>query len=470
MTERRRTSRTTINEIVYLELQPGTGGIILDASHDGLGFQAANRIRADEAIHPQSPAWSLRGSTVVGQLVWLDDTGKRGGLRFVDVPAETREDIQLWLAQSRTDLYPIEGPPPIDSPTHSARENPADFYHEAPHDTQRRETSNARHIAPEDIRTSPFAEEAAPSICATKQSRNEALNIPQISQDFHPDPNHPPSRLDDQPNAISVTPLDARPATRENIELPTSLAFPEQASTQPSSQDPFWIFSSSSVTATPSRPDLVAADKPRRGLFAVLSAAVCLFALAGISIHFFHSHKVNDLINNLRNRVASEIATEPLASDIQPASPADTEHAPSNSPNAIAEPGEPSLSNLPGTASESTELTPRRQGRKGRPAPTSRQPSPVLAAQVGGEAELDHARRYLRDASKAQRSAAVLLLWTAVGKGNIDAEIELAELYAHGDVLRKNCQQARILLKAAQARDNAVADRKLGQLPNSGCR
>ncbi len=63
------------------------------------------------------------------------------------------------------------------------------------------------------------------------------------------------------------------------------------------------------------------------------------------------------------------------------------------------------------------------------------------------------------------------LLWVAVGRGNTEAELELADLYLRGEgIPRKNCEQARILLIAASNSGNPVADQKLAELRDYGCR
>src|ERR1700689_778078 len=99
MTERRLTSRTKLNQIAYVNLQTGNGGIMLDASAAGIGFQAAGRIDPNAPMRFQSSAWSTEGTEISRELVWLDATGKRGGLRFVDATTEVREALRMWLGE-----------------------------------------------------------------------------------------------------------------------------------------------------------------------------------------------------------------------------------------------------------------------------------------------------------------------------------------------------------------------------------
>ena len=88
-----------------------------------------------------------------------------------------------------------------------------------------------------------------------------------------------------------------------------------------------------------------------------------------------------------------------------------------------------------------------------------------------GDAEFAMAERYLREKSGPGSSAAAAnSLWAAVKKGNVSAEITLADLYARGDGVTKNCDQARVLLRAAAEKGSSIASQQLAQVVRSGCR
>jgi len=88
-----------------------------------------------------------------------------------------------------------------------------------------------------------------------------------------------------------------------------------------------------------------------------------------------------------------------------------------------------------------------------------------------GDAEFAMAERYLREKSGPGSSAAAAnSLWAAVKKGNISAEIALADLYARGDGVTKNCDQARVLLRAAAEKGSSIASQQLARVVRSGCR
>jgi TPR repeat protein len=63
----------------------------------------------------------------------------------------------------------------------------------------------------------------------------------------------------------------------------------------------------------------------------------------------------------------------------------------------------------------------------------------------------------------------VAALWVAVGNGDANAEVRLANRYISGDGVAKNCDQARVLLQAAGKRGNELATRRLTELSQVGC-
>jgi TPR repeat protein len=88
-----------------------------------------------------------------------------------------------------------------------------------------------------------------------------------------------------------------------------------------------------------------------------------------------------------------------------------------------------------------------------------------------GQAELTLARRYLRHAHRSkQRVAAIKLLWSATKKGNTEAELQLAGIYIRGRYVPRNCEQARILLRAAHNGSDAAVAPDLQKLLDNDCK
>lgn len=67
-------------------------------------------------------------------------------------------------------------------------------------------------------------------------------------------------------------------------------------------------------------------------------------------------------------------------------------------------------------------------------------------------------------------SATAQAFWNAVGRGDVNAEVALAELYMNGDGVSRSCEQARVLLRAAVEKGNGDAARLLEHIRKVGCR
>lgn len=87
-------------------------------------------------------------------------------------------------------------------------------------------------------------------------------------------------------------------------------------------------------------------------------------------------------------------------------------------------------------------------------------PAPAASRAHSSSGQVQHAKKV---------SATPQQLWSAVQKGNMKAAIALADLYARGEVVPVNCEQARVLLLLASEKNNAGASKKLQELDKGGC-
>ncbi len=88
----------------------------------------------------------------------------------------------------------------------------------------------------------------------------------------------------------------------------------------------------------------------------------------------------------------------------------------------------------------------------------------------GGKSELAAALAQLNGQNgKRDNPLAVVLLWAAIRKGNITAEVTLADLYIYGDGVKQNCDQGRTLLMAASKSGDVQARLRLADLIAKGC-
>jgi hypothetical protein len=91
-------ARKKPDQLVYLELGSGNGGMLLSISEDGFRFRAVSPLRPN-GLMPF--AFSFDGNQRlqgIGEVEWLEDDGKSGGMRFVEVSSNFRDALNQWLA------------------------------------------------------------------------------------------------------------------------------------------------------------------------------------------------------------------------------------------------------------------------------------------------------------------------------------------------------------------------------------
>jgi hypothetical protein len=95
--ERRGAERATLQDFTYINLGGDNGGSVLNLSAGGLCFNSITPIQRNGPVR----FWFSdlkRRVDAEGEVVWLDQTRKTGGLRFAALPAEARERILQWNA------------------------------------------------------------------------------------------------------------------------------------------------------------------------------------------------------------------------------------------------------------------------------------------------------------------------------------------------------------------------------------
>jgi hypothetical protein len=94
--EKRQTLRKRIGRLLYAELGPDNGSILLDISEQGCSFQAIAPVREQQVRYTISVG---DGRRVTGEarVAWVDATAKIGGLRFLSDSPELQEQIRSWM-------------------------------------------------------------------------------------------------------------------------------------------------------------------------------------------------------------------------------------------------------------------------------------------------------------------------------------------------------------------------------------
>ncbi|MGH9573037.1 MAG: hypothetical protein ACRD40_05835 [Candidatus Acidiferrales bacterium] len=204
-----------------------------------------------------------------------------------------------------------------------------------------------------------------------------------------------------------------------------------------------------------------------------------LFASAIGTLFFFYRAQVGNALIGLGEKMSggptakSAVAAPPNPPAEPPPQPA------SSTPPSLSAGGETATSSVPDANSTTESSTNRFSSNSAKPEPQDHaQQAPHENATAGtsqslgdGEAEYEVAHASLGAAHTPDAKArAAELLWAAVAKGSSDAEIELADVYGRGEGVRRNCQQARILLAAARDKHNPLAEKEGSELRVYGCR
>jgi hypothetical protein len=226
---------------------------------------------------------------------------------------------------------------------------------------------------------------------------------------------------------------------------------------------------------------------PRQSQFGVVFGTLSVLLIIALGVYGYLYHdQVGSFLESLGARMSN-----PSGATSQPATVAAA--PPASSPNATA----PSGDSLPLTPAKSASLTPTPNApasgsTSAQPlnSPRSHDTQPTSDARLqssslanhsdtsagappvpDGSEELAAARRILNvSGNHVETNRAVQLLWSSVEKGNLTAEVELANLYISGVGVQKNCTQARILLQSAARRDSSDALHRLQDLRRLGCR
>jgi TonB family protein len=102
--DRRAHPRQRIRSLAYVHLGESNGGIVLNISERGIAVQAAEALDADEgplAMRIEIPR-SRKRLEVTGEIVWVGESRKEAGLRFVDLSEDALKRIRSWMAREES--------------------------------------------------------------------------------------------------------------------------------------------------------------------------------------------------------------------------------------------------------------------------------------------------------------------------------------------------------------------------------
>jgi len=123
--DRRAHPRQRIRSLAYVHLGEGNGGIVLNISEGGVAVQAAEVLDDGEgviAMRIEIPR-SRKRLEVRGEIMWVGESRKESGLRFVDLQEDALQRIRSWMAREASPgTAPEESEEEVETPAVRAAE------------------------------------------------------------------------------------------------------------------------------------------------------------------------------------------------------------------------------------------------------------------------------------------------------------------------------------------------------------
>jgi PilZ domain len=162
----------------------------------------------------------------------------------------------------------------------------------------------------------------------------------------------------------------------------------------------------------------------------------------------------------------TESAAGQTASVAAPSRPPQSQNKKQSPPSASAS----SRDLMTGTSSPSATPQPGERVANSRPSTKAAQPLGASQAAVAPAPPASNAHSSSGQVQHPKKDPPTpQQLWSALQAGNMKAAVRLADLYTRGEDVPVNCQQARVLLLVASAKNNAEASKKLQELDKGGC-
>jgi hypothetical protein len=411
--ERRKNPRTKLGHIIYVTLESGNGGIVLDISEGGLALQTADRIDATGPMQFRFLASAIQGIQAGGEICWTDASQKRGGVRFTDLPAPVLHEIRSWISNERA---PKSESPVVQQPQLGV----PDVHQAAPVEQP------AARVETE-VPPKPLFPNSAP-----QGERKESENVTDawLKEAGGVRWREPSKDFPDHTRGLYAQHL-------EDTKAP-------------------WHWSATAV--------LVLLVLGMLGVIGYVYKAQVAQALVALG------NRISPQTVAKQVEVAPPPTAPLQAANTQvPPAPSIEASAPKPPPQTV---NTTSIANSDANENQKRKPVKRTESPESSQSAPAISTNMKLrgdqaTSKLDGQAELQLAQQYL---NQGNRDGAADLLWVSVEKGDAEAEVELADLYGRGDGVQKNCRQARVLVDAAREKDDDLASEEAATLNRLGCR
>ena len=508
--ERRQKLRKKPLRLIYVELAFGNGGMMRDLSEEGFAVRAMMSLKPGGTT-PFS--FMLDHATRIegeGKILWVEEGGRVAGVQFIQISAEMRSLIDNWLVEDEKVDDPREAPKEVKiapaatmeelreeirstpvRPESAVPEDNAPLEPQVPVEPSiapepraeparpakpEVETAAKEHVAPT-MATSEPAKPIFPKVI----TRRGVAPVTSVTEGlFRKWPKEPSASPSAQmparempelppPNVIAAQPLppghgaeEVGTEGRDDVEL--SQPDISEILIQPRAR---LLHGDARTQPLPNLPVPPRTERTQREWFTLPRALATMVLLTLLVSGYVYRQPIGSKLiligeamggatRNAGDASAPDVrgpdSIQPSPSqgadgDTKPVQPSQTVQAPPSIPSTATPP--------PASASKATTVSPLS--------------SPSVAGD-SGESEYQQALQLMRVGNSANdRAEAVRLLWSAVEKGNQNAEVSLADLYWHGKGVARNCDQARILFTAAARKGGSEAQKRLQQFRQEGC-
>jgi len=406
--DKRSIVRRRTQQLVYLELGRENGGVMLNLSREGCGFQAITPVKCGETRF----GFQINdGRRIAGdaEIVWADESGVMGGLRFINLPPEAHKEIQIWLEETNAPMeYGFASAAMASAATSGASYGGG----------ARQSRSNG---VEERMPREASVRIAEPEVAAVPPWVNQATaGFPVLEGPGYAAPFHQPVMPYPDPNRRSAAVWRGIAVSATLIALlALGIVYQKDVGTT--------LISIGEIISGKTKASTVAPEKqPNSNAPAPPAGGVVPGGAAGAEV-------ADHTLSGATPDNADDPNTTPSTEDADPATAKPPVTGQSPRPSAA----------VPGAAagsSRSESVLERQAAAPAKPEPTWNEGDSIDT------------------------------LWGAVQGGSISAEVSLAERFARGDGVNKNCDQAKVLMKAAADRGNREARLRLYELETGGCR
>lgn len=398
--------RRRTQQLVYLELGRENGGVMLNLSEEGCGFQAITPVKIGETRF----GFQINGGRRIAgdaEIVWADESGVMGGLRFLNLPPEAHKEIRLWLEETNAPMeYGFASAAAASAGASGAAVGMRAARPNLAPDPMPREVANVR--APQQQAPPPAPPPPANAWSDQRTSGYPVLNEPRFQSPF----------------TEAIVPYPD-PQQRRSASVWRGIA----------------------VAAT---------------LVAVLALGVMYQKDVGNSLIWLgetmsgNKTKASTVAPSDKQAATSTAqlpTTKPESASDASADKNSNDALPESDPAAEAKKAYDDTAKLAASKSQSGTVASTAPGAPDRSVSALDRQNAVAAKPEPNWSETD----------------SVEALWSAVEAGSVSAEVSLAERFARGAGVNKNCDQAKVLMKAAANKGNREARLRLYELETNGC-